>query len=401
MTRRYVRSLGPLGLAIVMLGLACAPAPASGPDSGSAGAPAPAQSSAAQEAGAASAPASAPAPSAAAAAPSSAAQGASKSLTEVLPPLNPPVDFKVRVGNSLTTAPWYYALDKGYFRDLGINFVEVTIQNSGDVAAPLATGELDAAGTAFGPGIYNAVRRDIPIVAVADNGQLNRGLASSAAVVKKGEAANYQAWCDLRGKRVAIPAKSTGFYVTLAKALRDECNLSAEVVDWVEIPFGNANQAVANGSVEAALQVEPFVSRGLQDGTIDVFKTMDEAYVDQQMNMIIFSPQMMQRRDVGLRALVAYLKGARDYNAAIRQGVGRDEYKQIMARHLAITDPEAYETMIPMGIDLNGRINVPSVRESLVIYRDAGMIPGGGEIELQWIDQSLVEEAQRILDATK
>jgi NitT/TauT family transport system substrate-binding protein len=242
------------------------------------------------------------------------------------------------------------------------------------------------------------VKRDIPIVAVADNGQLNRGLASSAAIVKKGDAASYQTWCDLRGKRVAIPAKSTGLYVTLAKALRDDCNLDAEVVDWVEIPFGNANQAVFNGSVDAALQVEPFVSRGVQDGTIEIFKTMDEAYLDQQMNMVIFSPQTMQRRDLALRVLVAYLQGNRDYNAAIRQGVGRDEYKQIMARHLAIKEPEAYETMIPMGIDLNGRINVPSVRESLELYRDGGMIPGGGEIDLRWIDQSLLEEAIRILD---
>jgi ABC-type nitrate/sulfonate/bicarbonate transport system substrate-binding protein len=138
---------------------------------------------------------------------------APETLANLLPPLNPPVDFKVRVGNSLTTAPWFYALEKGYFRELGINFIEVTVQNSGDVAAPLATGELDAAGTAFGPGIYNAVKRDIRIVAVADNGQLNRGLASSAAIVKKGEAANYRTWCDMRGKRVAIPAKSTGLPV--------------------------------------------------------------------------------------------------------------------------------------------------------------------------------------------
>jgi NitT/TauT family transport system substrate-binding protein len=150
--------------------------------------------------------------------------------------------------------------------------------------------------------------------------------------------------------------------------------------------------------VDVALQVEPFVSAGVQDGTIEIFKTMDEAYLDQQMNMVIFSPQMMQRRDVGLRVLVAYLRGSRDYNAAIRQGLGRGEYKQIMAKHLAIKEPEAYETMIPMGIDLNGRINVASVRESLEIYRDAGMVPGGGEIDLQWIDQSLLEEARRILD---
>jgi NitT/TauT family transport system substrate-binding protein len=387
--RRYWRSLGALGLAVGVLGLACAPASSTAPRATPASPPAAPTAASAPAAPAALAPT--------AAAPAAAAT-AKKPLAELLPPLNPPVDFKVRVGNSLTTAPWFYALDKGYFRDLGINFVEVTVQSSGDVAAPLATGELDAAGTSFGPGIYNAVKRDIALVAVADNGQLNRGLASSAAVVKKGEAANYQTWCDLRGKRVAVAAKSTGLYITLGKALHDQCGLGPEVVDWVEIPFGDTNAAVFNGSVDVGLQVEPFVSRGVSDGTVEVFKTMDEAYLDQQMNMVIFSPHTAERRDVGLRVLVAYLQGNRDYNAAIRQRVGRDEFKQIMARHLAIKDPEAYETMIPMGIDLNGRINVPSVRESLEMYRDGGMIPGGGEIDLHWIDQSLLEEAIRLLD---
>ncbi|SRR5579883_370827 len=387
---RYRRALTILGLAVGVISLACAPAAAPAPS------PAPPVPAAAEPAAAPTV-ASAPPVSGAPSAPPAAAP-AKRPLAELLPPLNPPVDFKVRVGNSLTTAPWFYALDKGYFRDLGINFVEVTVQSSGDVAAPLATGELDAAGTSFGPGIYNAVKRNIPIVAVADNGQLNRGLASSAALVKKGEASSYQTWCDLRGKRVAVAAKSTGLYITLAKALRDQCNLGPDVVDWVEIPFGDTNAAIFNGSVDVGLQVEPFVSRGVSDGTLEIFKTMDDAYPDQQMNMVIFSPRTAERRDVGLRVLVAYLQGNRDYNAAIRQGVGRDEYKQIMARHLAIKDPDAYDTMIPMGIDLNGRINVPSVRESLEMYRDAGMIPGGGEIDLHWIDQSLLEEAIRILD---
>ena len=129
----------------------------------------------------------------------------------------------------------------------------------------------------------------------------------------------------------------------------------------------------------------------------DLERTMDDAYLDQQMNMVLFSPTTAARRDLGLRVLVAYLKGVRDYNAAIRQGVNREEYQQIMARHLAIKDPEAYASMIPMGIDLNGRINRDSVRESLEIYRDGGMIPTAGEIDLRWIDESLLEEALRIV----
>jgi NitT/TauT family transport system substrate-binding protein len=377
--RRWSTVLATAGLIGLLASLACAP-PAAPPPAAAPAQPAPPAAPAAPTAGAAVAPTS----------------GTSAALAP-LAPLDPPVTFKVRVGNSLTTAPWWYALDKGYFQELGINFVEVNIANSGDVAAPLATGELDAAGTAFGPGIYNAVKRDIPIVAVADNGQLNRGLASSAAVVRRGEAANYQSWCDLRGKRVGIAARSTGLYVTLARALHDQCGLGPEVVDWVEVAFADTNAAVANGSVDVALQVEPFISRGLSDGTLEIFRTMDDAYLDQQMNMVLFSPTTAARRDLGLRALVAYLKGVRDYNAAIRQGVGKDEYHQIMARHLPIKDPEAYATMIPMGIDVNGRINRDSVRESLEIYRDGGMIPTGGEIDLRWIDESLLEEALRIV----
>ena len=65
--------------------------------------------------------------------------------------------------------------------------------------------------------------------------------------------------------------------------------------------------------------------------------------------------------------------------------------------HRSSKDPEAYATMIPMGIDLNGRINRDSVRESLEIYRDGGMIPTAGEIDLRWIDESLLEEALRIV----
>jgi hypothetical protein len=82
-----------------------------------------------------------------------------------------------------------------------------------------------------------------------------------------------------------------------------------------------------------------------------------------------------------------YLQGVRDYNAAVRPGVSREEYKQIMSRHLPVADPAMFERITPVGIDPNGRINVASVLESLEIYRDAGMIPAG-ELDLSLIDQS-------------
>jgi len=125
-------------------------------------------------------------------------------LTKPLPALNPPYTVKARVGSSLTTAPFWYAIEKGYFDQLGLKFEEVQITQSADVTGPLTQGQIDIAGVAFAPGLYNAVSRGVEVQAVADNGQLQPNLAGSAAVVKKGELAKYgNDWCALKGKRIA------------------------------------------------------------------------------------------------------------------------------------------------------------------------------------------------------
>ena len=132
-------------------------------------------------------------------------------LTKPLPPLTPTYTVKARVGSSLTTAPFWYAIEKGYLEQLGLKFEQVEIANAGDVVAPLATGQIDLAGTSFGSGLYNAVNRDIPVKAVADNGQLAHNLAGAAAVVKKGELSKYSTdWCAFKCKKVAVVSRTTG-----------------------------------------------------------------------------------------------------------------------------------------------------------------------------------------------
>jgi len=101
------------------------------------------------------------------------------------------VTVKARVGTSLTTGAFWYALEKGYFDQLGITFEEVDLPNSNDMVPPLATGQIDVAAGSFGAGLYNAVNRDIPVKAVSDNGRLDENLAGSATVVRKGTLAEY------------------------------------------------------------------------------------------------------------------------------------------------------------------------------------------------------------------
>jgi NitT/TauT family transport system substrate-binding protein len=311
-------------------------------------------------------------------------------LVKELAPLSPTVTVKARVGSSLTTAPFWYAIEKGYFEQVGLGFEQVQIANSGDVVAPLVTGQIDIAGTSFGSGLYNAILREIDVVAAADNGQLDANLAGSAAVVKAGKAAEYgDDWCALEGKKIVIVSKTTGLFVTLVKAL-ESCDLTLDDVEIVELGFSDTNPAIENGSVDVAFQVEPFVSAGVEQGILDLWKPLDEAREGQQMNMILFSPTFAQNHDVALRFLVAYLAGARDFRADAEANA--PELGEILAKHLPVTDPQAYAAMIMMGIDPNGEIDVDSVRESLEIYQDTGSLEAG-ELKLDWINDDLRMEA--------
>jgi NitT/TauT family transport system substrate-binding protein len=348
------------------------------------------------------APTAAPTTAAGSAGPSAApsVNGGKIGLAKDLAPLSPTVTVKGRTGSSLTTAPFWYAIELGYFEQLGLKFEVVTIAGSGDVVAPLAANQMDLAGTSFGSGLYNAISRDLKIVAVADNGKLDKGLAGSAAVVKKGTVASYgKDWCALKGKKVAIQGKTTGLWVTLVKALAS-CNLKASDVTVVEIGFADTNAAVTNGAVDVAFQVEPFVSAGVASGLLDIWRPLDEGRQGQQMNMILLSPQFAQMHDTALRFLVAYIAATRVYLKDAAQGGDKTRLGTILSKYLSEKDPTKYANMIMMGISPDGALNFESISESLAVYQADGNIPAGN-LTLGWINDDLRKEALTYLPAYK
>jgi len=321
-------------------------------------------------------------------------------LTKPLPPLNPPYTVKARVGSSLTTAPFWYAIEKGYFDQLGLKFEEVQIQNSIDIVGPLTRGQIDIAGTAFSAGLYNAINRGIDVQAVADNGQLQPNLAGSAAVVKKGELSKFgQDWCALKGKTVAGLDKESGFYITLLKALQS-CNLTEKDVDIVNPGFAAVNAAVSNGSAQVGFQVEPFVSQGVQAGLVEIWHQMDQAFENQQMNMLMYGPDFIKNKDAALRFMVAYMAGVRDYDRDIKPGGDQALLGNILARHLPVKDPNAYSKMIMMGINSNGQVNTPALQEEIQFFQKSGTVQPG-EVKLNWINNDIREQALEYLGPEK
>ncbi|HEX6512332.1 MAG TPA: ABC transporter substrate-binding protein [Chloroflexota bacterium] len=384
------------GLSLILLA-GCGGTSAIPASSISASALASASPASSKPAASASAPASAkPAPSAAGSAKPAASaapiQKATLQLAKPLPPLNPAYTVKARVGNSLTTAPFWYAIEKGYLDQLGLKFDQVNITNASDVVGPLVSGQLDIAGTSFGPGIYNAVQRGVDVVAVADNGQLQPSLAGSAAIVKKGNLAQYgQAWCALKGKKVGGIDAQTGLYPTLIKAL-ESCKLTINDVDFFNPTFPALNQAIVNGAGDVGFQVEPFVSQGVAAGLVEVWHPLDQAWANQQMNLLMYGPGFTRNKDAALRFMVAYLAGVRDYDRALKPGGNQAEMYQILAKYLADKNPDHYAQMIMMGINSDGQVNLDATRQELQIFQQAGTVPAG-DVKLDWITNDVRQQA--------
>jgi len=108
---------------------------------------------------------------------------------------------KVRVGAyaSISDAPLYIALDKGYFKEQGLDVELVQVNSGGTMMSLMTSGELDASGGSPGAGLYNAVRQGIQFKIVADKGSSLPGHGYFAFVVRKDLADQIKTVADLRG----------------------------------------------------------------------------------------------------------------------------------------------------------------------------------------------------------
>src|SRR5689334_5315931 len=99
-------------------------------------------------------------------------------------PLNPPAAVKFADLPATSNAGVYIALDRGYFREEGL---DVTLENFSSCEAaipPLATNQLDVAGCGVNAGMFSAIGRGLPLKFVSGVSR-NGDYSSSALVVRK------------------------------------------------------------------------------------------------------------------------------------------------------------------------------------------------------------------------
>lgn len=325
----------------------------------------------------------APTPSAPAAptpAPRSGAPPASPAGTPAptVPSAAAPAPAPVRVGLMLSAsdAGYFIGLEQGYFAEQGIALEIVPIQAAVNMLAPLAAGQIDAGGTALTPGFLNAIARDVQIKVVADKGTTAPGHGFEGLVIRRDlwDSGAVQGPADLRGRKVALPSAGSAAQAALERAM-GTVGLSSRDVDITPLPFPDMEAAFAGQSIDAAIIIEPFLTRVVDREVAHLWARDDMYYPNHQLAVVLYSQLFAQgQTDVARRAMVAYLRGVRDYNDAFVKGdpAKRAAAVAALVKHTPVKDAALYDRMVMPGLDPDGKVNVESLAADQEFFMATG-----------------------------
>jgi len=250
-------------------------------------------------------------------------------------------------------APLFIAQDKGYFAQQGLDVAFQFVGGGTINLQLLAIGQADIATGSPGPGLWNAVGRGIPVKLVAAISSLSpdpaTGFTSAlwlALPTRASETGQIKTYADLKGKRIGVLGLHLGTEIVVDAALALG-GLTLRDVELKELRGPEVLIAFVNGAIDAATEIEPFVTQGASEGILTRWKNAAEITPGRAAAVMMFGPRLVEHgRDLGERFMTAWTKAARDYNDAFGpKQVGEDRVIQILAAHTEVKDLDLYRKM--------------------------------------------------------
>jgi NitT/TauT family transport system substrate-binding protein len=233
-----------------------------------------------------------------------------------------------------------YGVQEGFFKERDLD-VKVTPSQGGATVVPaVVSGDSDIAGSNL-VSVLLAQGKDIPVKIVAP-GTFVRGKRSQdfSAILAAGDG-DIRSPKDLEGKTLAVNTLKNVAEVA-AKASLAKQGVDVSEIELAEVDFPDMNGALAEGRVDAAFQIEPFVSLALKEG----HRVIDRPYVGTkpglQIGCYFTSEQYLsQNEDVVER----FREGVADTAAAIAEDPAA--FREFLPEASEIPPPAAQKAILP------------------------------------------------------
>jgi NitT/TauT family transport system substrate-binding protein len=313
----------------------------------------------------------------------------------------PPALERVVIGGSAgLMSSVYLAIERGYFAAEGIVTDVENFRTPTETAPGIATGQLDVGLQGVSPALFNLIARDSGARVVSDNAYVHpaREYSQTYLVARKAlwDGGQIRGPGDLRGRRVALGTPGGTHELLLERMLR-LAGLTLADVDIVAVPFPDQLAALANGAVDAAIAVEPFITFGAAQGMLAEVMAAGEAYPNQEIAVLVYSRRFAEERtDVARRWMVANLRGARDLSDAIFTGRDRDDVVRIMARYSGLDADRLPPRAALRATNPDGYVNTATILADLDWFVARGAIPQRPAANAL-VDNSFVDYALGVL----
>jgi NitT/TauT family transport system substrate-binding protein len=271
---------------------------------------------------------------------------------------------KVVVGDnpSLSGAPLYVALEKGYYRDEG---VDVQLDMSGlasDMTVPLAQNRIQVIGGALTAGFFNSVNQGLPVGLF-----ISRATSpySHYLMIRPELKGVLKEPADLKGRKVAVVSRGAILVYELIKVL-EAGGLTLADIDLKYIPFGQMATALAAGAVDAAVMISPLQDAVESKGIGVKWINADTRIKTQPVLISVWwmnTDWARSNEDAARKFVRGTLRGVRDYCNAYHRGPNRDEVTRILAKYSDVKDAALINQIEWGATDPQGRVFEDSVMD--------------------------------------
>lgn len=311
-------------------------------------------------------------------------------------------DSEVKIGalKLSSSAPLFIGVDKGFFKEYGIEPELVFFQAAAPIATALATGQIDVGATGITAALYNIVAGGEQLWLVADKGREWPGYPLTGIVVQKElYDGGLRQIADLKGKRIGITTLGSTFHYSLGNIL-EKSGLKLEDVRVVPLQtMPAAIEALKGKQVDAILLPQPFPGTAEAQGFGRILFWVGDLHPWQTV-AVFYSKKFAADRPGAVAFMKGYVKAARYYyDAVLGQRDGRpapganyDEVVRITAKYTGAR-PEVIRLGFPFQ-DRNARLLVTDIERQMTWWTEKGFMKR--TLPLKGIvDTSFVEEAAR------
>ena len=302
---------------------------------------------------------------------------------------------KIAVVPSIPSASTYLALDRGYFRDAGLDVTIERIDSLSKAVAFMATNQMQAGQGGISAGFFNAVAEGLPLTLTLDAGSTP---LYHRIILRPALKDEIRTVADLKGRRVGISSPGSAAVYEIGMVL-DSVGLKLKDIDIKYVSYTQMGPALANGALDAALQVAPF-------GQIAIEQKMAVGWIDPEDHIrqlpltnvfyMANTDWIKREPDVARRFFVALTRAGRDYCQAYHHGPNRNELVDVMLRNKIVTDRALLERMDWQARDPNGRVPLDSVASMQSFYKQERIIDKEAPVA-RLIDASFAGAAAREL----